>query len=134
MRPRKDQEMKLATPVSFAGMASAYITRDEIYHRLEWYFDQSHNPHAPHVIEPNMPIDLFFHGMDSATARKVLFVNINKISSTYVPAWRSALFHGVQFPWASRPDVAIGHRDIQSFGNLIDSAVLAYEYFGWHVT
>jgi hypothetical protein len=34
----------------------------------------------------------------------------------------------------SKKDVAIGLRDIQSFGNLIDSAVLAYEHFGWHVS
>lgn len=131
-KPAKKQ--KLAMTADFAGMAGSFISRDEIYHRLEWYFDHSHNPKGPHAIDPNTPIDAFFQGMDPSTARKVLWVNINKISSTYVPAWKSALFHGVQFPWTSKPNVAIGLRDIQSFGNLIDSAVLTYEHFGWHVS
>lgn len=72
--------------------------------------------------------------MDPATGRQVLWVNINKISSTYIPAWRSALFHGVQFPWPSEAPNAIGIRDIRTFGNLIDSAVLTYRHFGWRVT
>lgn len=72
--------------------------------------------------------------MDPATGRQVLWVNVNKISATYIPAWRSALFHGVQFPWQSQPPVAIGIRDIQTLGNLIDSAVLTYRHFGWRVT
>ncbi|MBB4398542.1 hypothetical protein [Bradyrhizobium sp. ERR14] len=135
---KKGKKLKVAAaaePVAeFLAMTGGFISRDEIYHRLEWYFDHSHNPRGPHTIDPNSPIDAFFQGMDPATGRKILWVNINKISPTYVPAWRSALFHGVQFPWTSKPDVAIGLRDIQSFGNLIDSAVLTYEHFGWRVS
>lgn len=123
-----------AAPANFSGMVGGFISRDEIYHRLEWYFDHSHDPKGPHTIDPNTPIDAFFQGMDSSTARQVLWVNINKISPTYIPAWRSPLFHGVQFPWQSKDDVAIGIRDIQSFGNLIDSAVLTYEHFGCRVS
>ncbi|MDH2399223.1 hypothetical protein ABIB85_007514 [Bradyrhizobium sp. JR1.5] len=131
-KPAKKQGSTMSA--NFAGMAGSFISRDEIYHRLEWYFDHSHNPKGPHTIDPNTPIDAFFENMDPSTGRKVLWVNINKISPTFVPAWKSALFHGVQFPWLSKKDVAIGLRDIQSFGNLIDSAVLTYEHFGWHVS
>jgi hypothetical protein len=119
---------------NFEAMGGGTISRDEIYHRLEWYFDHSHNPQGPHTIDPNTPIDSFFQGMYPSTGRQVLWVNINKISSTYVPGWRSALFHGVQFPWQSQTPIAIGIRDIQSFGNLIDSGVLTYKHFGWRVT
>lgn len=134
---KKGKKVKVAAAepaAEFLGMTGGFISRDEIYHRLEWYFDHSHNPRGPHTIDPNTPIEAFFQGMDPATGRKVLWVNINKISPTYVPAWRSALFHGVQFPWTSKPDVAVGLQDIQSFGNLIDSAVLTYEHFGWRVS
>ncbi|MGY4167557.1 hypothetical protein [Bradyrhizobium sp. USDA 4529] len=137
MMGKKQKKLKataVGASAEFLGMTGGFISRDEIYHRLEWYFDHSHNPRGPHSIDPNTPIDAFFQGMDAATGRKVLWVNINKISPTYVPAWRSALFHGVQFPWTSKPDVAIGLRDIQSFGNLIESAVLTYEHFGWRVS
>jgi hypothetical protein len=130
----KAKRLAAAQNDKFLGMAGQFILRDEIYHRLEWYFDHSHDPRGPHTIDPNTPIDAFFQGMDPSTARKVLWVNINKISPTYIPAWRSPLFHGVQFPWESAPKVAIGIRDLQSFGNLIDSAVLTYEHVGWRVS
>jgi hypothetical protein len=124
----------VAGAAAFAATVGGSISRDEIYHRLEWYFDHSHNPQGKHTIDPNTPIDSFFQGMDPATGRQVLWVNINKISPTYIPAWRSALFHGVQFPWISQSPIAIGIRDIQSFGNLIEAAVLTYRHFGWSVT
>lgn len=123
-----------APPANLSAMVGGFISRDEIYHRLEWYFDHSHDPRGPHTIDPNTPIDAFFQGMDSATARQVLWVNINKISPTYIPAWRSPLFHGVQFPWQSVAGVSIGIRDLQTFGNLIDSTVLTYQHFGWRVS
>jgi hypothetical protein len=124
-------EMPLAA--RFDAMVAGSITRDEIYHRLEWYFDQRHDPRRGHGIDPNSPIDGFFQGMDGATGRQVLWVNLNRISATFSPAWQSALFHGIQFPWTSKPPTAIGLRDIQTFGNLIDSAVLTYRHFGWNV-
>jgi hypothetical protein len=133
-KAKKSAEPGAGNVSAFTATAGGLISRDEIYHRLEWYFDHSHDPQRGHTIDPNTPIDSFFQGMDPATGRQVLWVNINKISPTYIPAWRSALFHGVQFPWISQPPIAIGIRDIQSLGNLIDSAVLTYQHFGWRVT
>lgn len=131
---KKAGKRERAQNISLEAVGVGAISQDEIYHRLEWYFDHTHNPTRGHSIDPNTPIDSFFQGMDPATGRQVLWVNINKISPTYIPAWRSPLFHGVQFPWESLPPGAIGIRDIQSFGNLIDSAVLTYRHFGWRVT
>src|SRR4051812_24142543 len=42
---------------TFAAMTGGFIARDEIYHRLEWYFDHSHDPRGPHTIDPNTPLD-----------------------------------------------------------------------------
>jgi hypothetical protein len=134
VKGKKKQTTVEAANATFAAMTGGFIARDEIYHRLEWYFDHSHDPRGPHTIDPNTPLDAFFQGMDSGTARQVLWVNINKISSTYIPAWHSALFHGVQFPWISSPPIAIGIRDVQTFENLIESAVLTYQHFGWRVS
>lgn len=119
--------------VEFAATGGGTITESEIYHRLEWYFDQRHDPTKGHSIDPNTPIEKFFHNMDPATGRQVLWVNLNKASPTYFPAWRSALFHGIRFPWISEKPAAIGIRDVQNFGDLIDSAVLSYRHFGWQV-
>ncbi|MCK1654665.1 hypothetical protein IVA88_24930 [Bradyrhizobium sp. 149] len=43
-------------PVVFETVAGGSIRRDEIYHRLEWYFDHSHNPGRGHSIDPNTPM------------------------------------------------------------------------------
>lgn len=133
-KPKKTVKRARKPRIVLEAVGGGSITRDEIYHRLEWYFDHSHDPRRGHSIDPNSAIEAFFQGMDPATGRQVLWVNINKISSTYIPAWRSALFHGVQFPWPSEAPNAIGIRDIRTFGNLIDSAVLTYRHFGWRVT
>jgi hypothetical protein len=106
------------------------ISRDEIYHRLEWYFNASHNPMGPHVIAETAPIGPFLQNLTPAD----LFVNINKASTVYVPAWSSPLFNGVQFPWDSLPGVVIGIKDVKTFGNLIDSGAASYRHFGWQVT
>ncbi|MBB5052783.1 hypothetical protein HNQ36_002757 [Afipia massiliensis] len=124
----------MAADVDFQATAAGSITEDEIYHRLEWFFDPRHDPAKGHSIDPNTPIEKFFQNMDPSTGRTVLWVNINKASPTYFPAWRSALFHGVQFPWTSQKPIAIGIRDIQNFGKLIDSAVLSYQHVGWQVS
>jgi len=118
---------------SFSGTMPQTISRDEIYHRLEWYFDKSHDPLGPHTINPSTPIEAFFAGLDPVTGRQVLWSNINKASSIYFHAWNSALFHGVQVPWPSSPPIAIGIKDIKTFGDLINAYVLAYTHFGWHV-
>jgi hypothetical protein len=95
--------------------------------------NMSHDPKGPHTIPPNTPITAFFHGMPPDVGKQVLYANLNKVSGTYFPAWNSALFHGVTFPWTSLPPVAIGVRDLQTFGNLIECTVLTYTHFGWHV-
>jgi hypothetical protein len=62
-----------------------------------------------------------------------LYVNINKASQTFVPAWNSTLFHGVQIPWVSAPNGVVGIQDIKTFGDLIDCVVGAYRHAGWKV-
>jgi hypothetical protein len=39
-------------PVKFKGASVCTISRDEIYHRLEWCFRASHDPQGRHVIPP----------------------------------------------------------------------------------
>jgi hypothetical protein len=119
---------------AFAGTKQQTIARDEIYHRLEWYFNVRHDPTSPHQIDPATPIELFFENMAPATVRYVLHTNFNRNSGNYVPAWRSALFHGVQIPWASQPPVAVGVRDVRTFSDLITCVALAYTHVGWNVT
>ena len=104
------------------------ISRDEIYHRLEWYFKASHDPEGPHVILPTAPI-----GQLQTVTLPVLFTNINKASSTYVPAWDSTLFNGVHFPFNST-EGSPGIADVQTFGDLINCAAAAYANAGWDVT
>jgi hypothetical protein len=133
-KAKKPAKAGAANVSAFTATGGGSISQDEIYHRLEWYFDHSHDPQRGHTIDPNTPIDSFFQGVDPARGRQVLWVNINKISPTYIPAWRSALFHGVDFPWPSHSEITIGIRDIQSFGNLIDAAVRNYTQSGWNVT
>jgi hypothetical protein len=117
-------------PVKFKGASMSTISRDEIYHRLEWYFRASHDPQGPHVIPPAAPIGPFLNNLTPSD----LWVNMNKQSSVYVPAWRSALFNGVQFPLVSVPNVVTGIADVKTFGDLIDCAVASYTHFGWQVT
>lgn len=119
-----------ALPTSFSGAVRSTIGRDEIYHRLEWYFHASHDPNGPHVIPPTAPIGAFLKNLTLAD----LYININKQSSVYVPAWNSALFNGVQFPWDSLAGVVVGVKDLKTFRDLIDCAVASYRHFGWHVT
>lgn len=117
----------------FTGVAARRISRDEIYHRLEWYFDAVHNPNGSHSIPPATPIEAFFQGIDPVTGRVVLYTSLNRSSSNYVPSWQSMLFHGVQIPWESPPDVP-GMRDLKNFGQLINLYVLSYRHVGWTVT
>lgn len=124
----------ISAMASFTGTAQQSITRNEIYHRLEWYFDARHDPTGPHTIDPTAPIEAFFGGLDGNTGREVLYFNINKASRTYVPAWASPLFHAVQIPWESLPPVALGIKDVKTFGDLIQSLVLSYRHLGWIVT
>jgi hypothetical protein len=116
-----------------ATTASARITRDEIYHRLEWFFDPRHNPAGPHRIPPSVPLEKFSSGVDPSTAREMLWASLKRASSTYTPAWRSPLFHGVQLPWESTPPLQ-GVRDAKVFGDLITRYAQAYMHAGWSVT
>jgi hypothetical protein len=75
--------------------------------------------------------------VNQTTRQKVLadlYININRQSSVYVPAWKSALFNGVKFPWDSLPKVVVGIKDIKTFLDLIDCAVASHRHFGWQVT
>ena len=117
-------------PNRFAGTQPRTITRDEIYHRLEWYFNASHDPQGPHTIAPTAPMSALLHGLSLSD----LYVNINKASQTFYPAWNSTLFHGVQIPWISMPNGALGVKDIKTFGDLINCVVGAYGHAGWKVT
>jgi hypothetical protein len=114
---------------SFLGAKPRSITRDEIYHRLEWYFHASNDPQGPHTIAPTAPMSALLHGLSLSD----LYININKASQTFVPAWNSTLFHGVQIPWISAPSGAIGIKDIKTFGDLINCLVGAYSHAGWKV-
>jgi hypothetical protein len=126
--------MKVAAPPPnvrvFSGTQPRSISREEIYHRLEWYFEKSHDPHGQHSIAPTAPISALLHGLSLSD----LYVNINKASQTYYPAWTSLLFHGVQIPWISAPDSAIGIKDIKTFGDLVNCLVLSYRHAGWQVS
>jgi len=110
--------------------ATSSITRDEIYHRLEYYFHAGNSPTGPHVISPAAPIGPLLKNLGLSD----LFININRQSGVFVPAWNSPLFHGVQFPWDSLPPTVIGIKDVRVFGDLIESAVDSYRHFGWQVT
>lgn len=123
-------QSKKRQKAQFLGTLQKTISRDEIYHRLEWYFNASHDPYGRHTIAPSAPITKLLHG----TTLEDLYININKASQTYYPAWSSTLFNGVQIPWISLPNVAIGIKDIKTFGDLINCLVLSYKHAGWNVT
>lgn len=125
----RNKKAQHAATVSFSGTMPQTISRDEIYHRLEWYFDRSHDPHGPHTIPPATVITALLHNL----GLEDLYVNINRVSQTYIPAWNSQLFHGVLIPWISKPNVAIGIKDIKTMGDLINCLVLSYKHAGWHV-
>gem|GEM_PF-4838355 len=126
---KKSKSGKKGAAVKFLGTRQSTITRDEIYHRLEWYFDRAHNPNGVHMISPGAPISALLRNLTLAN----LYENINRISPIFTPAWNSALFHGVRIPWVSQPPTAIGIQDVRSFGDLINSVVLSYQHFGWRV-
>jgi hypothetical protein len=113
----------------FLGTIAQSISSDEIYHRLEWYFDRSHDPHGVHRIPPDTAISLLLHGL----GLEDLYVNINRVSQTYFPAWNSPLFHGVIIPWISAPGIALGIKDVKSMGDLIDCLTKSYQHAGWKV-
>ena len=115
--------------VAFSGTLPQTISRDEIYHRLEWYFDRSHDPHGPHTIPPKTAITALLHNL----GLQELWVNINRASQTYIPAWTSQLFHGVVIPWLSEPKVALGIKDVKTMGDLINCLVMSYQHAGWKV-
>lgn len=121
---------RLAASENFSGTLSQTISRDEIYHRLEWYFDKSHDPHGVHTIPPGTAIGLLLRGLGLSD----LYVNLTRASQTFIPAWNSLLFHGVHIPWVSQPGVAKGVQDVKTMGDLIDCLVLSYQHAGWHVT
>ena len=127
---RKSKTATTQTPATASANLLRTISRDEIYHRLEWYFDKSHDPNGPHTIAPTAQISALLHGL----ALSDLYVNINKASQTYYPAWQSTLFHGVQIPWISAPSGSIGIKDIKIFGDLINCLVGAFGHAGWKVT
>ncbi|MEK9284579.1 MULTISPECIES: hypothetical protein [unclassified Bradyrhizobium] len=127
-KPRKPKSV--AAGDVFAGTTSRTISRDEIYHRLEWYFDKSHDPHGPHTIPSATPISALLHNL----GLEDLYVNLCKASQMYVPAWNSQLFHGVAIPWISKAGIAIGIKDVKTMGDLINSFVLSYKHAGWQVT
>jgi hypothetical protein len=114
---------------NFTATLAGTISKDEIYHRLEWYFDRSHDPHGVHTIPPGTPIGSFLHNL----GLQDLYVNINRASQTYMPAWTSMLFNGVIIPWISQAGVAIGIQDVKTLGDLIDCLVLSYQHAGWRV-
>lgn len=118
---------------NFEGAFGLKISRNEIYHRLEWFFIPAHNPAGPHRINPNAPIEQFFNGMDPLSGRGNLWVRLNKASQTFIPAWNSQLFHGIQLPWESRKDVSIGIRDVKKFGDLLRAYEYGYIYAGYAV-
>ena len=118
------------TAAAFSGTLSRTISRNEIYHRLEWYFDKGHDPHGKHTIPPATPITSLLHNL----GLEDLYVNLSRASQMYVPAWNSQLFHGVAIPWISQLGAAIGIKDVKSMGDLINSFVLSYRHAGWQVT
>jgi hypothetical protein len=107
----------------FTGTLPATTSRDEIYHRLEWYFDMSHNPHGPHTIPPGTAIGSLLHGVTLAD----LYIHMQRASQTYIPAWSSMLFNGVLIPWTG------GVQDVRSMDDLINCMVRAYKSSGWRV-
>jgi hypothetical protein len=127
---KKKNKAKGSASAVFSGTLPQTISRDEIYHRLEWYFDRSHDPHGMHTIPSNTPIASLLHNL----GLQDLYVNINRASQTYIPGWNSQLFHGVVIPWISAPKVAIGIQDVKTMGDLINCLVMSYQHAGWRVT
>ena len=129
---RKRRTAKAKTPAvsaalsgsnGFTGALPGTISRDEISHRLEWYFDKSHNPHGPHSIPPGTSIGLLLHGL----TLQDLYVNMQRASQTYIPAWTSMLFNGVLIQWTG------GVEGVKSMDDLIDCMVRCYQSAGWRV-
>ena len=67
------------------------ITRSNIYHRLEWYVDGSHDPNGNHTIDPSAKIEAFFDGYSPSEARQILYVSLRGICDDFVPAFQSML-------------------------------------------
>jgi hypothetical protein len=129
---RKARVAKRKTPVvsaalpgvnGFTATLPGTTSRDEIYHRLEWYFDKSHDPHGLHTIPPGTSIGLLLHGL----TLQDLYINMQRASQTYIPAWSSMLFNGVVIPWTG------GIEGVKSMDDLIDCLVRCYQSAGWHV-
>src|ERR1022692_3939219 len=116
-------------PAAFQGATPQSISRDEIYHRLEWYLNVSHDPTGPHLIPPGASITPFLKNITLTT----FWQNINNHSSLYVPAWQSPLFNGVKFPLNSGPG-AVGILNVKTMEDLIECAVDSYKHAGWQVT
>jgi hypothetical protein len=124
-RPKRGASLK---PQTFQGTLPSTISEDEIYHRLEWFFESSHNPHGPHTIPPDTAIGLLLKNL----SLEDLYNALTRASQIYVPAWTSMLFHGVAIPWVSGTG-AVGVRDVKTFGDLIRCLVLSYKHAGWKV-
>ena len=107
----------------FTATLPGTTSRDEIYHRLEWYFDKSHNPHGLHTIKSDTSIGLLLHGL----TLQDLYVNMQRASQTYIPAWSSMLFNGVLIPWTG------GIEGVKSMDDLINCLVRSYQSAGWRV-
>lgn len=114
---------RLAANEAFSGTISHTISRDEIYHRLEWYFDKSHDPNGVHMIPPGTAIGSLFRGIGLSD----LYINISRAAQLFIPAWNSPLFNGVHIRWES-PN---GFKDVKNMGNLIECLVSSYKLAGW---
>lgn len=125
--------LSVVTASGFTPVAAGSISKNEIYDRLEWFFHVSHAPGTPHQINPAAPIGALFANLQPPTLHQVLFVNINKASQTFVPAWKSPLFHGIDIPWVSKKPIALGIRDVKTFGDLLTSVAKSYSHAGWNV-
>ncbi len=116
--------------VAFSGVRTRSITRNEIYHRLEWFFDRHHDPSGKHTIPPAAPIAGLWRNLPLES----LCVSMNQ-QVAVIPAWNSPLFHNVPIPWVSGTiPGSIGVKDVKNFGDLVDCVVFAYSVAGWNVS
>jgi hypothetical protein len=123
-------ELGVSQTQSFQGVSAGTISRDEIYHRVEWYFDRNHSPQGPHQIPPNVAMSLLLRNVTMQT----FYVNLCRAGQTFFPAWGSMLLHGVAIPWvASAPGIP-GISNCTVFGDVVVCICASYGHAGWRVT
>ncbi len=117
-------------PNRFAGTQPRTITRDEIYHRLEWYFNASHDPAGTTHYSSNGAYECVTSWVPARpnctkTSIKPVRLSIPPGTARCFMVCNSLDINAERSP---------GVKDIKTFGDLINCVVGAYGHAGWKVT